>query len=89
MEERQELEALEELLQTKQYTRLRQYLSEMNDADIATFMDELEEEEMLKVPKLQCRAWRKPRTNWGRGPLPVLSLPSHPGPQVPIQPLSG
>ncbi|MBR6627857.1 MAG: magnesium transporter [Lachnospiraceae bacterium] len=49
MEERQELEALEELLQTKQYTRLRQYLSEMNDADIATFMDELEEEEMLKV----------------------------------------
>ncbi len=50
MEERQELEALEELLQTKQYTRLRQYLSEMNDADIAAFMDELdEEEEMLKV----------------------------------------
>lgn len=53
MEERLEFETLEELLQTKQYTKLRQYLSEMNDADIATFMDELdEEEEVLKILRI-------------------------------------
>lgn len=38
-----------ELLETKQYTNLRQYLSEMNDADIAARLEELPEEEMLKV----------------------------------------
>lgn len=38
-----------ELLETKQYTNLRQYLSEMNDADIAVRLEELPEEEMLKV----------------------------------------
>ena len=38
-----------ELLETKQYTNLRQYLSEMNDADIAAKLEELPEEEMLKV----------------------------------------
>lgn len=38
-----------ELLETKQYTNLRQYLAEMNDADIAAHMEELPEEEMLKV----------------------------------------
>ncbi len=53
MEERLDFETLEELLQTKQYTKLRQYLSEMNDADIATFMDELdEEEEVLKILRI-------------------------------------
>ena len=49
MEERNELEVVQELLETKQYTRLRQLLAEMNDADIAACMDELEEPEMLKV----------------------------------------
>lgn len=38
-----------ELLEMKQYTNLRQYLSEMNDADIAVRLEELPEEEMLKV----------------------------------------
>lgn len=38
-----------ELLETKQYTNLRQHLSEMNDADIAAKLEELPEEEMLKV----------------------------------------
>jgi len=38
-----------ELLETKQYTNLRQYLSEMNDADIAVRLEELPEAEMLKV----------------------------------------
>ncbi len=49
MEERNELEVVQELLETKQYTKLRQLLAEMNDADIAACMDELEEPEMLKV----------------------------------------
>lgn len=49
MEQIKELEELLELLSTKQYTKLRQYLAELNDADIATMMEELEESEMLKV----------------------------------------
>ena len=49
MEQREKLEELIELLTTKQYTKLRQYLAEFNEADIAGMMDELEEEEMLKV----------------------------------------
>ena len=49
MEERNELEVVQELLETKQYTKLRQLLAEMNDADIAACMDELDESEMLKV----------------------------------------
>ena len=43
------MDEIRELLETKQYTRLRQKLSELNDADIAVVMEELEEEEMLKV----------------------------------------
>ena len=38
-----------ELLETKQYTNLRQRLAEMNHADIAVIMEELPEEELLKV----------------------------------------
>lgn len=49
MEKRNELEELRELLNTKQYTKLRQFLAELNDADIAALMEELEEEEILKV----------------------------------------
>ena len=49
MEDIKEFQELEELLETKQYTKLRQYLAELNDADIAGFMDALEEEDMLKV----------------------------------------
>lgn len=49
MEQIKELEELLELLSTKQYTKLRQYLAELNDADIATLMEELEEGDMLKV----------------------------------------
>ncbi len=43
------MEALKELLETKQYTRLRQELSEMNDADIAGFLEELEQADLLKI----------------------------------------
>lgn len=49
MEYVKELAELRELLETKQYTKLRQYLAEWNHADIATVMEQLEEEEMLKV----------------------------------------
>jgi len=49
MEEIKELAELIELLNTKQYTKLRQYLAELNEADIAAMMDELKEEDMLKV----------------------------------------
>ncbi len=49
MEQMKELEELVELLGTKQYTKLRQYLAELNEADIAALMEELEEEDMLKV----------------------------------------
>ncbi len=34
MEQIKELEEVLELLNTKQYTKLRQYLAELNDADI-------------------------------------------------------
>lgn len=43
------MEELIELVQTKQYTRLRQELSELNDADIAAFLEELENEDTLKI----------------------------------------
>ena len=43
------MDEIRELLDTKQYTRLRQKLSELNDADIAVVMEALEEEEILKI----------------------------------------
>lgn len=43
------IQELTELIETKQYTRLRQELSDLNDADIAAFLEELEEEDMLKI----------------------------------------
>ena len=43
------VEELQELVETKQYTRLRQELSEMNEADIATFLQELKPEDMFKI----------------------------------------
>ena len=49
MEEIKELDVIKELLETKQYTRLRQKMSDMNTADIAFVMEELEEGEILKI----------------------------------------
>lgn len=43
------MEEIIELLENKQYTRLRQRLEEMNDADIAAILEELDKEAMLKV----------------------------------------
>ena len=43
------LEEIQSLLDTKQYTRLRQKLSEMIEADIAAAMEELEKTDQLKL----------------------------------------
>ena len=49
MEEIKDLEVIRELLETKQYTTLRQKVSDMNTADVAAIMEEMEEEELLKI----------------------------------------
>ncbi len=49
MEEIREFTILNELMSEKQYTRLRQELAEMNDADIAAFFEQLEDEEQIKM----------------------------------------
>lgn len=49
MEEIKDLEIIRELLETKQYTRLRQRMADMNIVDIAAVMEKLEEEELLKM----------------------------------------
>ncbi len=48
MEELRTPDEIRELLETKQYTKLRQLLSEQNDADIAAYMEELDEQDLLK-----------------------------------------
>ncbi|MCR5156324.1 MAG: magnesium transporter [Butyrivibrio sp.] len=48
-EEKVLAEELKELLDSRQYTRLRQTISDMNTTDIATAMSELEEEDSLKM----------------------------------------
>lgn len=52
MKRMEETQELRELLDTKQYTGLRQLLAELNEADIAALMEELEEEEILKVYRI-------------------------------------
>ena len=49
MEQLKEFETIQELLQTQQYTRLRQLLMGLNDADIAAYMEELPEHSMVKA----------------------------------------
>ena len=44
MERRIELEELKELLAARKYTNIRQFLVELNEADIAFLMEELEDE---------------------------------------------
>ena len=46
-EEKTLAETLQELLESRQYTLLRQTISEMNTVDIATAMGELEEDDSL------------------------------------------
>ena len=40
------MEEIRELLGKGQYTRLRQVIQELNDADIADYMEDMEEEEL-------------------------------------------
>lgn len=49
MEDIKEIRVIEELLESKQYTKIRQALSELNEADIAAVLEEMEKEDMLKV----------------------------------------
>lgn len=49
MEEKFELDEILALIESKQYTRLRQTLSELLDADIAQVMENVPEEELMKV----------------------------------------
>ena len=49
MDLEKKVEELRELLDTKQYTGLRQELMELNEADIAAIMEEMEDKEMLKI----------------------------------------
>ena len=49
MEEIRDLEIIRELLETRQYTNLRQKVAEMSTADVAAILEEMEEEELLKV----------------------------------------
>lgn len=52
MERGNDLKELLALLENRQYTGIRQFLSDMNDADIAALMEELEEESLLKVYRI-------------------------------------
>ena len=45
----EDIKDLLELTRTKQYTRLRQELAEFNDADIAAFLENLEEADIIKI----------------------------------------
>ena len=49
MDEIKDVNEVLELLESKQYTVLRQRLSEMNEADVAAILEELKESEMLKI----------------------------------------
>lgn len=42
-------EEIKDLLSTRQYTTLRQKLAEMNEADVAGLLEQMEEDEMLKI----------------------------------------
>lgn len=49
MEEEQDFEVINELLSTKQYTSLRQKMADMNEADVASILEQLDNEDMMKV----------------------------------------
>ncbi len=49
MEEKMTMEEILQLVEEKQYTRLRQELAEWNEADIAAALEELPHEEQIKV----------------------------------------
>ena len=52
MEKRMEWDELVRLLNAKQYTNIRQFLNDINEADLAALMEELVPEDMLKVYRI-------------------------------------
>ncbi|MBQ8821255.1 MAG: magnesium transporter [Lachnospiraceae bacterium] len=52
MEEKNWAEMIQELLDKKQYTKLRQFVAELNEADIADCLEELDDADMIKVFRL-------------------------------------
>jgi len=52
MHENYDIDLLLELVETKQFRRLKELLSEMNEVDIAEFMDEVEPEKLIVVFRL-------------------------------------
>ena len=52
MHENYDIDLLLELVETKQFRRLKEILSEMNEVDIAEFMDEVEPERLIVVFRL-------------------------------------
>ena len=56
MDEKMTIEEILNLIEEKQYTRLRQELIEWNEADIAAIMEELPHEEQLKVFRILPKA---------------------------------
>lgn len=59
MEENKDLELVKELLEKKQYTKLRQMLSDKNTADIAVILEELPEEDLLKISVFCLKQWQQ------------------------------
>ena len=55
MLENYDLEQLLELAQNKQYRQLKEILSEMNEVDVADFMDEVEPEQLIVIFRLLPR----------------------------------
>ena len=47
MEEIRDLEIIRELLETRQYTNLRQKVAEMNTADVAAILEEIDDEDNI------------------------------------------
>jgi len=56
MEEKLSLDEILELIEGKQYTRLRQELAEWNEADIAAVLEELPLEEQMKIFRILPKA---------------------------------
>ena len=52
MEKIKDFDVVKELLETKQYTGLRQKIAEMNGADIAAIMEELDQGDTLKILRI-------------------------------------
>lgn len=56
MEEKMTIEEILELIEQKQYTRIRQELESWNEADIAAIMEEISKEEQLKIFRILPKA---------------------------------